>query len=149
MSRILKCEYLEKQWELAKNAQVRLTVVDISHRMKPLRMWYSVTLIFISKVKHFLVMHLLYRNCVVSGYSPRADSHDPHGPVVELLLLSELGRRLSLAIFRRSRTIQGSLFSLHASQLWCKGLNKVAFRRGTFTAEAGHDEQVRPFHSIF
>ena len=35
--------------------------VDILHQMTSLRMLYSVTLILIFKVKHFLVKHFLYK----------------------------------------------------------------------------------------
>ena len=41
---------------------VNTTFVDINHRVAPLWMLYSVTLIFIYEVKHFLVIHLLYKN---------------------------------------------------------------------------------------
>ena len=57
--------------------------VDICHRMEPLRMLFSMTLIFIFKVKHFHVMHLLYKVCR-QGY-PRQICLVSHGLAVKLL----------------------------------------------------------------
>ena len=46
-----------KAVRLAKNAQVQILKVDISHRMAPLRMLYIVTLIYILNVRKFLEIY--------------------------------------------------------------------------------------------
>ena len=56
-SRIMKCDYPAKRWELAKSAQVCLLYSMIF----AIEWDHCVILTFIYKVKHVLTMHLLYK----------------------------------------------------------------------------------------
>ena len=76
-------------WKTVRNSKkcLRVTFIEInvSHRMGPLRLVYFMTLTFIFKVTHFLVMHLLSKMCASSEY-PWQICLESHCPAVELLL---------------------------------------------------------------
>ena len=62
------------------------TAIDIYHGMGPLRMFYSVTLTFTFKVKHFHVMRLLLKN-VLATDTPDRFASTRTAPSVEFLFL--------------------------------------------------------------
>ena len=68
-----------KRRELLQNVLYDFTEVDIRHRMAPLRMLYSVTLTFIFKIQHLVMLLLLKNNYAGSG-CPRKNCIDSHGP---------------------------------------------------------------------
>ena len=59
MLHILKASISEMVRAIAKMRRMTLADVDIRRRIAPLRILYRVTLTFVFKVKHFLVLHFL------------------------------------------------------------------------------------------
>ena len=83
-----KFEMLNISEKVGASAKMRLMTfaeVDIRHQMAQFWGLYTVTLTFIFKVKHFLVMHLLYKQLQV--ISPGRFSSTRMAFTVELLLL--------------------------------------------------------------